>query len=802
MSNEIKSSENNMLSISIVKGKEYRTHIDDIYDKNSFFHSVYARSAYLIEEIVTRNVSKSNSAACEKDDDEDIICSNNLIMYCGDRGRGKSSAMSSFAKELQKFCQNRSNTFHQATDGSIWGKNTQNSVFSVIKLIDPTIIAEKEPFMRVLLSKMFADLREYWKGKPDVGSRDYYGSDYIDKNRKLQKDTIVKFKKCYSVLDMIYRDDQRWVTTDDLDEMISLGDSSDLKRDFKMLVDHYLDQIHGSGNFPKYLVLQIDDVDLNAKKAYQMIEDIRKYCIVPNVIVLMAVNLPQMQKVVEQHFIKDYQLLIEVYQKEMKKDRYLGVKDCRHMASRYIDKVMPEGHRIHLPDICSYLRRDSSGLLVKYFQQSYEGVNANEDVLVYQTMDGQTIFDYQERLTRLIYEKTGIILEKPDTYVHAFLPKSMRELTHFLAYICDLEDCCIQLYNDQNKTFDVGLMHLNALYNGEVKNEQFYRNETKKHFLNKEDAEKELVKRKQNIHALLNYLTKDWSVANLTVAYQHIVQELDKAIPNEKIRTAVWALETLRISDDEKKRVHDYSFAYLNYLWGTLVHQEPLPNGRTNISRLISAIRLYFVLFFEERLIDRILNADHNKLQADSDKKGNRLNLSWLFLNGDIWRLNCDGEDGPSGLNDNTLRLDAGGFYRDRKYGEKEYLHQCGASNAKNEEERKKYKIFRFKNYFDEQEPRAIYVLEDDLSEELMYKLSLQNLLLMLYTNGELQKHIGHYFKYHRCETLWNVANIPNKVDAFLHDIQMALNELTYIPIKWKLPETVQSPCVSACEKK
>ncbi len=383
MSNETKTSENNMLSISIVKGKEYRTHTDDVYDTGSFFHSVYERSADLVEEIVTRNASKSNGNTYEQNDDEDMICSNNLIMYCGDRGSGKSSAMSSFAKELQKFCHNRSknNENFDVRDGGIWGKNTKNSVFSVIKLIDPTIIAEKESFMRVLLSKMFANLREHWKKKQESNTRDYYSSDYIDQNRKFQQETIADFKKCYSVLDMIYRDDKRFGTTDDLDELISLGDSSNLKKEFKKLVDNYLNQMHGTAHSSKYLVLQIDDVDLNAKKAYSMIEDIRKYCIVPNVIVLMAVNLSQMQKVVEQYFIKEYQVLIDVYRNEKGHDRCLSAKDCRRMASRYIDKVMPEGHRIHLPDICSYLRRDSSGLLVKYFQQDQEGVNASKDIL-------------------------------------------------------------------------------------------------------------------------------------------------------------------------------------------------------------------------------------------------------------------------------------------------------------------------------------------------------------------------------------------------------------------------------------
>ncbi len=410
-------------------------------------------------------------------------------------------------------------------------------------------------------------------------------------------------------------------------------------------------------------------------------------------------------------------------------------------------------------------------------------------LLDYMKEDGGRIFDYQERLMRLIYEKTGIILEKPDTYVHAFLPKSMRELTHFLAYMCNLEDCCIRLYNDEKKTFDVGLMHLNAFYNGNVLNKNFYRDMDKKRLFTKQDAEVELVKRKQNIHELLNYLTEDWSVANLTVSHQYTVQELDKAIPNEKVRTAIWALETLRISDDTKKRCHDYSFAYLNYLWGILVHQEPLPKERTNISRLISAMRLYFVLFYNERFVDCILN-------ADSNQKGNSLNLNWLFLNGEIWRLNCDGLDQNS---EHTLRLDGGGFYRKIRDANL-YLYK-GASSSENDSKNKQNKLFRFKNYFDGQEPWAIQVSEKDLSDDLMYKLSQQNLLLMLYTNGELQKHIGHYFKYHRCEKLDKASDIPNHLKEFLDDFQKALDKLHYIPIKWELLEIKRTKCVSEDKK-
>ena len=51
-----------------------------------------------------------------------------------------------------------------------------------------------------------------------------------------------------------------------------------------------------------YVVIAIDDIDLNIQHSFSMLEKIHRYCTVPNVIVLLALDIQQMLSIVTRHF--------------------------------------------------------------------------------------------------------------------------------------------------------------------------------------------------------------------------------------------------------------------------------------------------------------------------------------------------------------------------------------------------------------------------------------------------------------------------------------------------------------------
>lgn len=90
-------------------------------------------------------------------------------------------------------------------------------------------------------------------------------------------------------------------------------------------------------------MISIDDIDLNVKLAYEMVEQIRKYLILPNVMILMAVKIDQLSMVIQENLSKQFD-------QALKHDtRILTGNDISEMAERYINKLIPIESRIYIP---------------------------------------------------------------------------------------------------------------------------------------------------------------------------------------------------------------------------------------------------------------------------------------------------------------------------------------------------------------------------------------------------------------------------------------------------------------------
>ena len=126
---------------------------------------------------------------------------------------------------------------------------------------------------------------------------------------------------------------------DDLEMLSNIGDNTNIKNNLLDLITKFLKFV----NEKDYLVIQIDDTDLNVENAYYISEDIRKFFMIPNVIVLMATKPEILTKAIEQEYIKNFSFLIN----ENKESYHEYYK----MASKYLQKLIPGTRRIMLPEI-------------------------------------------------------------------------------------------------------------------------------------------------------------------------------------------------------------------------------------------------------------------------------------------------------------------------------------------------------------------------------------------------------------------------------------------------------------------
>ncbi len=164
-------------------------------------------------------------------------------------------------------------------------------------------------------------------------------ADYEYKKRQFMHQ-LDEVYKCLSVLkttkDILDPEDDMV-----LDTLTKLSFTVNLKSSFEKLVQQYVDimQYTGTERVIHYLVISIDDVDMNIKKGYEILEDIRNYLMIPNIIVLMSAQYEQLERICRDHYTGEFN-------KESVKD-----VDTQELASEYLEKIVPIKNQIAMENI-------------------------------------------------------------------------------------------------------------------------------------------------------------------------------------------------------------------------------------------------------------------------------------------------------------------------------------------------------------------------------------------------------------------------------------------------------------------
>lgn len=422
--------------ITIEQGKEYQAHRESIYDGNTFFSDCYRQAADCLREILAvgqtfidsrpelKQILESYpSAASAKVNKALLGYPNNIISFCAERGQGKTSAMVSFAGALQEMHASGGFGLSDGEKKLFWDddSNVLRTQFVVVDRIDPTTMEDRESILKTVLSRMFNLYQVEWERRTQASESGSYASQANLQSKHM--DILKQFQNCYRSLQVI-EDPSPHENTDSLEQMLELGDSANLRGAMHILIQRFLDFMCQDNAKGSCLVIQIDDADFNIERAYKIIDDIRRYLVLPRVAVLLSANMTQLETTVEQHFIGQYAT-------SMNHNGMASVERCHDIAERYISKVIPGFHRIFLPDLQKYMVSQYEHIQVKYLDA--EGNNILDET----TPRG--IIHYQDQLLRFLYQRTGLILLKPENFLHNLLPGNMRELTHFLVFFNQLD---------------------------------------------------------------------------------------------------------------------------------------------------------------------------------------------------------------------------------------------------------------------------------------------------------------------------------------------------------------------------
>lgn len=302
---------------------------------------------------------------------------NNVFAFIGERGSGKTSCMRSIVHLLE-------DPRSSQLDNTVLKSN-----FYALDMIDPSFIDSESNIIGVILATLYKK--------------------FLDHSHNVNES--LKFKLAESFA-RVQHDFCRMMTNstipdDDLEALSSLSAAIDLRTSMYELIDRFMKYM---GKENAILLISVDDIDLHSRDAIKMAEQIRKYLVLPNVLVVMAVKLDQLAKLKRLHYSREYSDTRQT----------LNDKDLDEMVDRYITKLVPYNHRVYMPESTFYW---DAGL---HINQKDNSCYLFESV--------------RQAVPELIFRKTRYLFYNSAVKTSFIVPNNLRELRQIIRLLVDMKD--------------------------------------------------------------------------------------------------------------------------------------------------------------------------------------------------------------------------------------------------------------------------------------------------------------------------------------------------------------------------
>jgi len=314
---------------------------------------------------------------------EDFVVCNNVFAFVGERGSGKTSCMLSVADMLEA---------HRTEIG-------RPKSFFKTPIVDPSFFDEKTNIIEILLGKLYVQFDNYLKQNVPP----------LNKTKPYKKNNVLSaFEQVRECSANIHTGST--FAIEQVNQLPELSATMDLATQVGHLIDVYLDLVG-----KEILVIPIDDIDLHSAQANIMAEQIRKYLMHPNVVILMALKIDQLLLLKEKEYIYQYKDLID-------KNR-INIDNIIDMASKYMTKLIPLNHRIFMPTIEDFENAE------------LQLINNREEKNV--LLSGSSV---KYTVTSLIFRKCRFLFYHSNGTTSPIVPRNLRELRHLIAMLYSMTD--------------------------------------------------------------------------------------------------------------------------------------------------------------------------------------------------------------------------------------------------------------------------------------------------------------------------------------------------------------------------
>lgn len=402
------------MQLILKKDQEYRIFITkQITDENEFMFPVYQRGLEALRSIVRQ----ARKFSCDQDEIGLYGYCHNIIAFSGSRGQGKTSTMLSFSQAL-------GNSF--LNEKLSQDDDLAKCRFTVLPPIDPTVLEKDQSILAVILSRMYRLAEELW-----VNPRS--GVDFFSdpsKGEAMRNQMLQLFQRCLSGINSIKFREGKEIRG--LVEIHEISDSAVLKENICELITNLLRFSQRTNDrITPFLVIQLDDTDFQTRRCYEIMEDIRKYLTLPNVVILMATDLDMLRVALMQQSFSDFQCGVE--------NNLINNDKLYKIESKYLDKLIPPNHVVYLPHLDEIIREENASLRIRHLVEDAAG---KETDLLVPSASPWILYDFsfQEFIFRYVYLKTRIAFTPQRDRVHSILPTTLRGFSQFFVTISSMQD--------------------------------------------------------------------------------------------------------------------------------------------------------------------------------------------------------------------------------------------------------------------------------------------------------------------------------------------------------------------------
>lgn len=364
--------------------------------EQSIFSDVYEKAIFLTKKIVKDNHETSSANTITYSSDLDGENFNNIIPFLGERGMGKSSVMLSFSYYLENYDGDR--------DKILQIENYIKPLFVTLPRIDVAMFIKGESLLDIILANMWNDFQK--KSEKEISFKSEV---------ELVRKNFESVKKSYE----LYRASVNGKTAGELKSVRELKELSkclNLRESFKKLVISYLYYMVGewnSYNVMNFLLITLDDLDVATHDVYEVLEELRLFLMIPNVLVLVSADMGRLFLECNKYF----------------SDVLLSTANCfmqdkvqvRNYSRKYLAKIFPDNMRIFLP----HINAEEEG--------AYEVELPMQNLLPED--DTRSI---QRVLYKLINKSTGIMLYHKSGVNHMLQQSSLRETVNNLYSLAEI----------------------------------------------------------------------------------------------------------------------------------------------------------------------------------------------------------------------------------------------------------------------------------------------------------------------------------------------------------------------------